>query len=227
MNNLKITWIGQSGYILNDGTTEICIDPYLSDMAERICGQKRLISSPVQAENLKSDVVICTHRHIDHMDTDSIEKMKNMVFLAPSDACNISDADIKAFDVGDTYTTGNFTIRAVFADHTVPAIGVIIEHSGLKLYFSGDTYYNEKLCKLKEEKPDAVFICINGRLGNMDVHDAIRLTNVLNPKASVPNHYGMFADNTEDPQKYISKVKNGFEMTVGKTYTLSEVIKDV
>jgi hypothetical protein len=37
----------------------------------------------------------------------------------------------------------------------------------------------------------------------------------------------MFADNTEDPQKYISKVKNGFEMTIGREYTISEVIENV
>ena len=229
MNNLRITWIGQSGYILNDGNTEICIDPYLSDLAERICGQKRLIPSPVQPEKLKSDVVMCTHRHIDHMDTDSITKMEkeNKIFLAPSDACSISDIHMKAFDEGDLFRIGNFTIRATFADHTVPAIGVMIEHSGIKLYFSGDTYYNDKLCQLKEENLDVVFICINGRLGNMDVTDAIKLTSTLNPKAAVPNHYGMFADNTEDPQKYISKVKNGFEMTIGKEYTISEVIENV
>ena len=148
---MKIKWLGQSGYILNDGKTEICIDPYLSDAVNRVAGRERLVPCPVEPENLKSDVIICTHNHLDHLDPDAIAKMDltGKTFYAPSDCIeHLTTLRVKSivpFDEGTKATVGNFEIESVFADHTVPAIGVVVRHSGKVLYFSGDTYYNERL----------------------------------------------------------------------------------
>ena len=72
-----------------------------------------------------------------------------------------------------------------------------------------------------------MFICINGRLGNMSVDDAIKLTKIINPKVGIPTHYGMFESNTEDPKNYTSKLKCGFEMEYNRSYSILEVIKSV
>lgn len=230
---MKIKWIGQSGYILNDGKTEICIDPYLSDVVNRVVNWPRMLKAPILPEELKSDVVICTHNHLDHVDIDAIPRMnkEKMLFLAPSDAketllaCGVMN--YKEFDVGTTIQIGDFELTAVFADHTVPAVGVIVKHSGITMYFSGDTEYNEKLEELKKYNIDIMFICINGKLGNMSVDDAIELTKIINPKVGVPTHYGMFASNTEDPRNYISKLECGFEMKYNIEYDILEVIESV
>ena len=233
MNGLKIRWIGQSGYILNDGNTEICIDPYLSDVVNRIANRPRMVDAPFLPEQLKCDVVICTHNHLDHVDVDAIPLMKkdNMLFMAPADAktklveCGV--LKFKEFDEGTTVKIGDFELTAVFADHTVPAVGVIAKHSGITMYFSGDTEYNEKLEKLKKYDIDVMFICINGKLGNMNVDEAIKLTKIINPEVGVPTHYGMFESNTENPENYTSKLKCGFEMEYNKEYNVLEVIKNV
>lgn len=230
---LKIKWIGQSGYILSDGKFEICIDPYLSDVVNRIANRPRMVKAPFLPEELKSDIVICTHNHLDHVDIDAIPLMKkdNMLFLAPSDAktqlveCGVSN--FKEFDEGATVKIGNFELTAVFADHTVPAVGVIVKHNGVTMYFSGDTEYNEKLEKLKKYDVDVMFICINGKLGNMNVDEAIKLTKIINPEVGVPTHYGMFESNTENPENYTSKLKCGFEMEYNKEYNVLEMIKNV
>ena len=230
MNGLKIRWIGQSGYILSDGKTEICIDPYLSDVVNRVANRPRMVEAPIWPEELKSDVVICTHNHLDHVDIDAIPLMKkdNMLFLAPSDAkiqlveCGVSK--FKEFDEGTTVKIGDFELTAVFADHTVPAVGVIVKHSGITMYFSGDTEYNEKLKELKKYNIDVMFICINGKLGNMNVEQAIKLTEIINPKVGVPTHYGMFESNTENPENYTSRLKCGFEMKYNKTYNVTDIL---
>ena len=230
---LTIRWIGQSGYILSDGKTEICIDPYLSDVVNRVAQRPRMIKAPFEPHELKSDVVICTHNHLDHVDIDAISLMKkdNMLFLAPDDAkktlleCGV--INYKVFNEGTFVKFGEFKLRAVFADHSVPAVGVIIEHSGVVLYFSGDTEYNEKLEELAKEKIDIMFICINGKLGNMNVDEAVKLTKIINPKVGVPTHYGMFESNTENPLKYTSKLTCGFEMEYNTEYNISEVLCDV
>lgn len=230
---LKIKWIGQSGYILKDAKTEICIDPYLSNVVDRVAGRGRMVKAPFLPEELKCDAVICTHNHLDHVDIDAIPLMnkENMLFLAPTDAkeqlveCGVTK--YMAFDEGTEIKIGDFELKAVFADHSVPAVGVIIKHSGITMYFSGDTEYNKKLEDLKEYGIDIMFICINGKLGNMNVLDAVKLTKIINPKLAVPTHYGMFESNTENPEEYTSGLKCGFEMKYNTEYVISEVIKNV
>lgn len=225
---LTIKWIGQSGYIISDGKNEICIDPYLSNVVDRIAKRGRMVLAPFSPEELKSDVVICTHNHLDHVDIDAIPAMnKNIVFYAPKDCeKTLKDCGVinyNAFDEGSSYKIGEFKITAVYANHTVPAVGVIVNHNGKNLYFSGDTYYDEKLKELKSI--DIMFICINGKLGNMNVIDAIKLTDEIKPKVAVPNHYGMFESNTENPKKFTSKIENSFEMEYNKKYEIRELMK--
>ncbi|MBR5613995.1 MAG: MBL fold metallo-hydrolase [Clostridia bacterium] len=221
---MYITWLGQSGYILNDGKTEICIDPYLSDAVNRLAGRPRTKPVPIEPEDVKSDVIICTHNHLDHIDIDAIPKMnkENILFLAPS-CCEevlreLGVKNYKPFDNGTVIEVSDFKINAVFADHTVPAIGVLVEHKGKRLYFSGDTFYNERLESII---CDYVFICINGKLGNMTVEEAIRLTEKIQPTVAVPNHYDMFESNSENPERF--DVPNRFIMEFNMTYKLEEL----
>ncbi len=227
---MKLRWIGQSGYILEDDTTQIIIDPYLSDVVNKVAGRPRMVEAPIQPEDIDADYVICTHDHLDHIETESIEKMKHdaIHLLAPS-SCEkwlrkLGCKKITTIDVGEHISAGNFQITAVFADHSVDAIGIIVEFDSKKLYFSGDTLYHEKLEELKELGITIMFVCINGKLGNMNVDEAVRLTKIINPQVGIPNHYGMFASNTEDPFKYTSQIDNGFIMEFNKEYDISDLL---
>lgn len=218
---MKIRWLGQSGYILSDEKTIICIDPYLSDVVNRVANRPRTRAVPIKPEALKADACICTHNHLDHIDIDAIPKMDigNITFYAPKDCEKIlSELGVTKylpFDEGISYIVGNFKITAVFADHTVPAVGVLVEYNGETFYFSGDTYYNEKLEKIK---CDYLFICINGKLGNMNADEAAKLTNIIKPRIAVPNHYDMFESNSENPENYTKQIENGFIMEFNKEY---------
>lgn len=218
---MKIKWLGQSGYLLSDGETTICIDPYLSDAVNRIAGRPRMVDAPIRPEDLRADAVICTHNHVDHVDPDAIPHMhkEQMTFYAPSDCAQpLRDLGVTKyvpFDVGAKVVVGSFLLEAVFADHTVPAIGAVVTYAGKRLYFTGDTYYNPRLADVK---CDLLFVCINGKLGNMDVEDAIKLTNEIKPQLAIPNHYGMFASNTEDPERFA--VPNRFVMEFNKEYEI-------
>ena len=233
MKELSIRWIGQNGYIIRDGETEICIDPYLSNVVDRLAGRGRMVEAPIAPEELKSDVTVCTHNHIDHVDIDAIPLMNKdkMVFLAPKDAREtLIDLGVKnyvPFDEGAVYRVGKFKLTAVFVHHTVPAVGVIVEHSGLTLYFSGDTEYHERLRELAKYKIDIMFVCINGKLGNMNVGEAVTLTEQIAPRVGIPTHYGMFESNTEDPQKYLSRLSCGFEMKHNTEYSAKEILENV
>ena len=231
-NELKIRWIGQGGYLLYDGESEICIDPYLSDVVNRVAGRGRMVEPPFAPEALKSDGVICTHDHLDHVDIDAIPLMhKDIRFYAPTHAektlraCGVTK--YSPFDEGQKYQIGSFWIEAVFADHSVPAVGVLIRHGDITVYISGDTEYNERLEELSERGIDLMIICINGRLGNMNAADAARLTKIIRPRVSVPTHYGMFESNTEDPEAYTSQIDCGYVMDYNREYGVKEILRSV
>ena len=227
---LNLRWIGQSGYMIKDSETEICIDPYLSDVVNRLQKRPRMVKAPFAPEELKSDIVICTHDHLDHLDIDAIPLMKkeNMLFLAPSAAadklreCGV--VNYESFDEGNVFKTGDFELEAVFAEHSAPAIGVIVRYNGINMYFSGDTLYNKKLEELKKHNIDIMFICVNGKLGNMDADEAVRLTESIKPRVAVPAHYGMFESNTVDPKEFTSKVNCGFELEYNKIYNVYDIL---
>ena len=75
MAEITVRWIGQSGYIINDGETELCIDPYLSNSVYRLEKRGRMVDAPVSPEKLRSDALICTHNHLDHTDIEAIPLM--------------------------------------------------------------------------------------------------------------------------------------------------------
>ena len=232
-NNLKIRWIGQGGYLLWDEKTTIRIDPYLSDVVNRLAGRARMVEAPFSPEDLLADAVIYTHNHVDHVDIDAIPMMKKdaMTFYAPSDAketlLSLGVNNYCQFDENDRYEIGDFTIEAVYACHSVPASGVLIHHGDLTIYISGDTEYDEKLEALKDRKIDIMIICINGKLGNMNVSDAVKLTKILSPRIGIPTHYGMFESNTEDPEKYSSVLASAMALEYNREYCVEELLKNV
>lgn len=229
---MKITWLGQSGYLLEDSGTRVFLDPYLSDIVNKVANRPRLIDPPVQPEEITGSV-ICTHDHLDHLDPEAIEKMHRdqIDFYAPS-SCKahleeLGCTKIHPLDLGDTVQIGPFAFTGVFADHSVDAIGIFAEWNGHSFYFTGDTLANPKLEEMAAKKPEFLFVCINGKLGNMNADEAVQLTKVLKPKVAVPTHYGMFASNTEDPEVYTSRISCGYIMELGKAVSPEEMLAAV
>ena len=125
---------------------------------------------------------------------------------------------VKSLKPGESTVVGDMEITAVFAKHTVEAFGIVLKVENTTLYFSGDTLYDERLFEISEYQPYVAFICINGKLGNMNVEEAVRVAKKIGAKVNVPNHCGMFASNTEDPEKFTGRLKNGIVMEFDKEY---------
>ena len=233
MSSLYITWLGQGGFLLRDGQTTLCVDPYLSDVVNRVAGRPRMVAPPILPEALCCDALFCTHNHLDHVDIDAIPKMPldGIELYAPTDAeKTLRECGVKhyhPFDEGARVQIGDFSVQAVFAAHSCPAIGLVIRHGSHTLYISGDTEYDERLEALAAEGIDVMFICINGKLGNMNVREAVRLTERIQPRVGVPMHYGMFESNTEDPNNYTAYIPHGFEMELGRETSIKEILKNV
>ncbi len=211
---MKIKFLGQSGYIIKTEKTEIMIDPYLSDSVNRVAGRPRTLPIPINPEYVKCDAVICTHNHLDHLDPDTVKDINNEQFFITTNEGKIelekfNKTNVTVLNMEDSITVGDIELTAVFADHTVEAFGLIVKAENKTLYFSGDTIYNEKLFDIAKYKPDITFICINGRLGNMNVNEALAVANKIGAKINIPNHYDMFASNSENPLLFSEHISGG------------------
>ena len=72
---MKITWLGQAGLLFKNDNVKIMIDPYLSDSVKKI-NPKNYRRVPVNESffEIKPDVMIFTHNHLDHYDPETVEK---------------------------------------------------------------------------------------------------------------------------------------------------------
>ena len=226
-----IKWIGQSGYVIRTDTTEIIIDPYLSDVVSRVANRPRLVEAPIKPSEVRADGIICTHNHLDHLDVDAIAEMdRKLMFITTSEGkskLHKMGFDKVAFlKFGESVMVGDVEIIAVYAKHTVEAFGVVIKAEGHTLYFSGDTLFDKCLFDVAAYKPDIAFICINGKLGNMNVDEAVITAKNIGAKVNVPNHYGMFASNTENPELFTMQIANGFIMEFDREYHVEQIIRN-
>ena len=209
-------WLGQGGFDVALGDKRLIIDPYLSDSVVKVDGFKRVMPLPIEPKDLRADLIITTHDHQDHLDPDTIAYApKGENAYAGPESClehmrelGIQENQLHRLGSGDVMHLGEARIMGVPAVHTAPeAIGVFVEYHGVRLYFSGDTLYDRVLEDIGALRVDVMFICINGRLGNMDYHEAAKLAKILKPRVVVPNHYGMFVENTIDPQLFVDEMQ--------------------
>jgi len=220
---MKIIPIGQSGYIIRTDSTEIIIDPYLSDVVNEVAGRPRLLPVPIMPQDICADVVICTHNHLDHLDVASIPFMREeQLFITTHDGkaklTGLERHNVIALRIGESVTIGDVEITGVYAKHTVEAFGVILKAEEKTLYFSGDTLYDDRLLEIAQYKPDITFVCINGKLGNMNVEDALAVAKAIGAPINIPSHYDMFASNAENPELFASFIGGGKILEYNKVY---------
>lgn len=235
MFNLR--WLGQGGFLITLGDKVLCIDPYLSNSVLKLDGFERLLPLPIEPSELNADMIITTHDHMDHLDEETLNftDYEKTLYAGPESCIKhfkemgIEEKNLVGFNLGNSVKLGEAVIEAVFADHTsVDSIGVVLKYKGVTIYFVGDSLYNESLLKVKKYNPDILITCINGKLGNMNYLEAAKLAKELEVKVAIPCHYGMFAENTEDPKNFKDALNCStvryFEMEFNKEYGILDIL---
>jgi L-ascorbate 6-phosphate lactonase len=216
---LAIYWLAQAGFVFkSSGGKVVYIDPYFSDVVERRFGFKRMMSCPIAAEDVEADIFLCTHEHLDHMDTDAlppIAKKKHTHFAGPIECVKefrkigIPEDRCHLLEEGQRVSIEGVDIHAVFADHgklAPDALGIVMDFGDVKVYHTGDTAYRpEEFAPAIAMRPDVLLPCINGRYGNMDAAEAALLTQSVNPKVAIPSHFWMFVEHNGEPGRYIEQ----------------------
>ncbi len=216
--SLHITWLGQSGYLLEGAGQRVVIDPYFSDVVERVEGLRRLVPPPCPVAALKPDTLLITHDHLDHFDEETVAAILQSApackLIGPASvmkhAAKMGLAAVRLTPLasGEKLTLGGIAITATPARHSdAAAVGLLVQAENMLLWFSGDTLYapelSHQILALAPRSPDIACICINGKLGNMNLTEATQLMTEMRPRLAVPAHYGMFAENTADHAEFV------------------------
>lgn len=202
---MKITWLGQAGFLFETEKICIMIDPYLSNSVEKRNPQSyRRVPVNEALFALKPDVMIFTHNHLDHYDPETVSRYisttSNVVVLAPHSVWNtvrtIGGANnYVMFNKHTSWTEGGIRFTAVSAEHSDPdAIGIIIDDGERKYYITGDTLYNEDIFDELPSDIYAAFISVNGVGNNMNMTDAKAFCERIQPVVAVPVHCGLLDD---------------------------------
>ena len=232
----SVTWLGQGAYLFDLGDKRLCVDPHLTDSLKRKNNWTKLIPAPVEPKDLRADIILTTHDHMDHLDEETLKytDWQNIYYAGPGSCVahmhriGIPRERLHLLNAGQSINLGEAVISAVYADHMEDSIGVVVEYSGVKVYLVGDSLFNNQLAQVKKMQPDVLICCINGRLGNMNYEEAARLARILGVRVAIPSHYGMFVENTEDPEKFRVALAGGdskyFELELNTITSLKDIL---
>lgn len=214
---LGIFWLAQAGFVFKTSSRKIVyVDPYFSDVVERIYGFKRMMACPIAPEEVVADLIVCTHEHQDHLDTDALPVIcKNSCthFAGPVECVRefekmgVPPERCHRLEEEKEIIVEGMGVKGVYADHgelAPDALGVVLSCDGIRVYHTGDTAYRpEKFKPAIETQPDILIPCINGRFGNMDAPQAALLTRDVRPQLAIPSHFWMFVEHNGDPALFL------------------------
>jgi L-ascorbate metabolism protein UlaG (beta-lactamase superfamily) len=188
---LSLFWLGQAGFLVEAAGRRILIDPYLSDsLGQKYAGSAtphdRLMAPPVDPDALGAvDLVLCTHRHTDHMDPGTLQplarRFPDLRFVVP--AAEIAEALTRTgvgaerllpMDAGERRDVlPGIAVRALRAAHEtletdeagrLRYLGYAIEAGGATVFHSGDTVpFPGQVEEVAALRADLALLPVNGR----------------------------------------------------------------
>lgn len=208
---MKLTYYGHSAFgIVTAKGEQILIDPFITGNP----------LAPVQAQELKADYIILTHAHGDHLgDAYKIAKKDHTLII-----CVVELAEIIArkgykthgMQIGGAFNFGFGRVKLTQAFHgsVTPdgeyaglAAGVVLSVDGKNIYHCGDTGLFGDMKLIGElDRIDYMLVPIGGNY-TMDIPDALKAVEFVQPKTAIPMHYNTFEVIRADPEEFVQKVK--------------------
>jgi L-ascorbate metabolism protein UlaG (beta-lactamase superfamily) len=217
-----IWWLGHSGFALKYRQSIIYVDPYLSDSPSRLTAPP---FAPADASH--AGLVLATHAHRSHLDPGTVPAI-----LAASPRAKlvlpVSAAETAhAMGIGyDRMVTTNSGLRVEFLDDRIyavpsahenldwtplggyPYLGYLIRFGAFTIYHAGDCVpYAGLASRLLPFNVNLALLPINGRgrgfPGNFEIAEAAQLAEEIGADWVAPMHYGMFARDNVDVNRFI------------------------
>ena len=194
-----LSWLGHAAFKLVRGEVTIYMDPW-----------------KIQTTPHDADIILVSHPHFDHLDTDDIAKIaKQDTVIVTVEGCALKieqahlPGSVLLVKPGDKVKVKGIQIEAVPAYNTNKVfhlrqnqwVGFIIEIDGERIYFAGDT---DLIPEMKNfNNIDVALLPVSGTYC-MNAVEAAQAVKIMNPKVSVPMHYGTIVGSAADAKKFQS-----------------------
>jgi L-ascorbate metabolism protein UlaG (beta-lactamase superfamily) len=161
----------------------------------------------------KADLILVTHSHSDHCDSDKIKNVLKMgtVIIAPADCVSMIGGSIKTLKPGEETRVGNIRVKAVeaynykrFRSPGNPfhpkgfGVGYLITAEGKTIYHAGDTDFIPEMRQLGHLD---VALLPSGGTYTMDNAEAAEAAIATNPGIVIPMH--RWDSNPEELKKIV------------------------
>ena len=217
---LTITYLGHSGFVLDDGTRKLAIDPWLTGMP----------LATLQPEEIQCETVVLTHGHEDHIgDTVAIAKANDATVVGCYEISVVmEEQDVASVGAnpGGKWTGEGCWVAFTDATHSSSykgrymgtACGVVIHMGGVTLYHCGDTGLFSDMKLIGEiYKPDIACVPI-GDLFTMGPELATKAAEWIKPKVAIPIHYKTFPLLVQDASGFTPQGVEVKELAPGETW---------
>jgi L-ascorbate metabolism protein UlaG (beta-lactamase superfamily) len=213
---MDVRFLGHAGFALEDGSTTVLIDPFLSGNPK----------AAISADDVSATTILLTHGHGDHIgDTVAIAKRTGATAVAIVEIANElgeEGVDVRDPNMGGTVKFDWGWVKLVPAWHTsttpkgtanVPA-GLLINFQDTIVYHLGDTCVFSDLQLVGKRHPiDVALMCIGGHY-TMDRVDAVDAAELVGAKTVIPCHYNTFPPIETDAQAFKSDVESATRSNV-------------
>jgi L-ascorbate metabolism protein UlaG (beta-lactamase superfamily) len=216
---MKLTWLGHSAFLLDNGDAQVLIDPFLSGNP----------AASAQADQFSPQTILLTHAHNDHVgDTVAIAKRAGSKVIATfelvtwigtqgvEDAVGANHGGTVAFKGGTVkfvpaWHTSSYEHHGQFVAPGLPA-GLVVKMGDKTIYFAGDTALFLDMQLIGEEGLDVAVLPIGDHF-TMGPQDALRAVKLLHPKQVVPCHFNTFPPIRQDAAAFKEQVENQTDAT--------------
>jgi len=227
---MLLKFLGHSCFSLSIGATSLIIDPYLNENPQAV----------IKAGEIKTDWVLVTHGHHDHMgDAVEIAKRNNATIITITEIaryCEARGAKTHAMYIGGKHDFGGFKIKLTLALHgssigTDPIeylgqpCGFLIFTEGKTIYFAGDTGIFGDMELIGRLHPIDLVILPIGDNFTMGPEDALEAVKLIKPAHVIPTHYNTWDIIAQDPRVFKNEVEKetGIPVTIlspGDTFSI-------
>lgn len=212
--NIRIARISRSSWFkINTESKIIHIDPGYAGYFENQ-------GIPIYELEEKSDIILVTHDHKDHLQPKALELIyshETQLFAPAKCVKNIKER-VTIVKPGDEFELDGITIKPVHAYNTPEGnstrkvhhkgdfVGYLLSVAGKIIYHAGDTDLIPEMEQLG--MVDVALLPIGGKF-TMDIDEAVKAVEVIKPKIVIPMHCS-----TANPSLYKEKLNVRWKVNV-------------